>query len=235
MEFAQKGGPRIIPGEMWGTTDPVTVHSDIGGDPNTMVSALTLALKFYGELTGVLPARLGAQSVSHTTAYSKDAELTRGAVRTVDYVKSIGQGPLTRWLNMSYDMGKSAFRSSQKISFYIAAYGGYVEITPDQLPDAATFEWFGSGGPTEEAQKTQKRLQALQLALQMDQLSVQMGGQPSIDISAAIRETLREGGWTDVDVITKVASAAPQQGQMNPGAVSVALQQLGAGVPGPGQ
>jgi hypothetical protein len=227
MEFAQKGGPRIAPYETWGTTDPVTVHADIGGDPNAMAGAFNIALKLYGELTGVLPARLGAQSVSHTTAYSKDAELQRGAVRTVDYVKATGQGPLTRWLYMAYDMGKRAFRKSQKISFYIDAYGGYVQITPDQLPDKATFEWFGSGGPSEEAQKTQRKLQALQLALQMDQLNVQMGGQPSVDIGAAVRETLREGGWTDIDVITKQGSAVPQQGQANPGAVSVALQQLG--------
>ncbi len=90
--FAQAGGPEIYPFAQWGTMDGVKVHAEVGGDPTALANMLTQALNLYAELTGILPSRLGAQTVSHTTAYAKDAELQRGAVRTVNYVNSTGQG-----------------------------------------------------------------------------------------------------------------------------------------------
>jgi hypothetical protein len=210
-EFAQKGGPTIHPYAQWGTTDPITVHADVGGDPGTLSAALTLALNLYGELTGVLPARLGAQTVSHTTAFAKDKEIERGASRTVDYVKGTGQGPLTRWLHMAYDMGRNAIDPKEKVSFYIEAYGGYVEVTKDQLAENVTFEWFGSGGPSEEQIKMQRRLQSLQTAVQMDQLKISQGQPGTVNIDAAIKQLLREGGWTDLDAITNMQAAARPQ------------------------
>lgn len=227
--FAQGGGPAIHPYAQWGTTDLLTVYDKVGGDPGAMASALTLALNLYGELTGVLPARLGAQTVSHTTAFAKDAELSRGAVRTVDYVNQSGEGPLVRWLYMAYQMGRDSLKKGEKISFYIKAYGGFVEIMKDHLPEQASFEWFGSGGPQEVQAKRQAKLQSLQLALQMDQLNQQTGGQATIDVAAAIRETLREGGWTDLDAIVHEESDSAAAPPENPGAATVALQQLGLG------
>lgn len=222
--FAQGGGPAIHPYAQWGTNDPLTVYDNVGGDPSALSGIFTQAINLYAELTGVLPARLGAQTVSHTTAFAKDAELTRGAVRTVDFVNSAGQGPLTRWLHMAYDMGREAM-GRENVSFYIDAYGGFVEVSKDQLPEKSSFEWFGSGGPAEEQQKMQRRMQALQMAIQMDQLNVQLGNPPSVDIPSAIRQTLREGGWTDLDAITQaVEQAAPQA--PNPGSAVVAQQQL---------
>lgn len=238
--FAQTGGPEIYPYAAWGTTDPsaIKAHNDIGGDPSALVGMFTQALSLYAELTGVLPARLGAQTNSHTTAFAKDAELQRGAVRTVDYVRQIGNGPMNRWLGMAYQMGRSAIRANETARFYIDAYGGFVEVTREQLPETASFEWFGSGGPAEEQQKRQSRLQSLSVALQMDQVSVALGNPPTIDVPAAIREVLREGKWTDVDAIVKIASAMHQQRMLpgpndeqmmqgpGPGAVVAALQNL---------
>jgi hypothetical protein len=232
-EFALKGGPQVHPYAKWGTTEKVTVHADVGGDPGAMAQALTLALNLYGELTGVLPARLGAQTVSHTTAFAKGAELDRGAVRTVDYVKGSGHGPLTRELYMLYDMGRAAIGPGEKVSFYIEAYGGWVEINRDHLPEKSDFEWFGSGGPSEEQEKAQRKLQSLQLAVQLDQLRAQqvLSGAPStVNFDAAIKQVLRQGGWTDIDAITNMSEAAapqPGAGTPNPGAQAVALQQLG--------
>lgn len=224
--FGQSGGPVIHPYAQWESNDPIQVYDKVGGDPAALSGTLTLAINLYAELTGVLPARLGAQTVSHTTAFAKDAELTRGAIRTVDFVNAAGQGPLTRWLYMAYDMGREAM-GRESVSFFIDAYGGFVEVTKDQLPERSSFEWFGSGGPAEESQKMQRRMQALQLAIQMDQLNVQLGNAPSVDIPSAIRQTLREGGWTDLDAITQAQSqvSAPPP---NPGAAVVAQQQLPA-------
>ena len=244
MLFAQTGGPAIHPYAKWGTTDPVTVHSEIGGDPKALQDALTLAIQLYSELTGVLPARLGAQTVSHTTAFAKDQEIQRGAARTADYVNATGHGPLTRWLHIAYDMARNELGKREKISFWIDAYGGYVEVDRDALPESASFEWIGAGGPQSEMAKMQKKLQSLQLALQMDQLNTQSGQPPVVDVPSAIREVLRQGGWTDIDVIAKVGHmagvgarppvpvgpGAQPQGAVppaNPGAAAVALQQLG--------
>jgi hypothetical protein len=201
--FAQTGGPEIYPYAQWASGDPAAIkaHTELGGDPSVLASVRRDAVAMYAELTGVLPGRLGAQTVSHTTAFAKDAELQRGAVRTVDFVRQIGTGALTRWLGMAYRMGRDNV-GKEAVSFFIDAYGGYVEVTKDQLPERATFEWFGSGGPAEEQQKKQMRLQALTMAFQVDQAGVQLGKKPRIDLDKAIDQILREGGWTDIDAIT---------------------------------
>lgn len=225
MFFAQMGGPNIEPFAQWQSSDPSSIkaHTELGGDPSTLSAVMTLGLNLYAELTGVLPGRLGAQTVSHTTAFAKDAELTRGAVRTVDYVRQIGDGAYSQWLDMAYRMGRDSI-GRQGVSFYIDAYGGFVEVTKDQLPEGAVFEWFGSGGPQEEAAKAARRIQALGQAVQMDQIGAQYGKPPRVNLDNAIDQTLREGGWTDVDTI--VNSAAPVAALPAPAAPALAIEDL---------
>lgn len=231
MYFAQSGGPAIYPYAQWQTTDPVKVYTELGGDPAVLAAAMAQFINLYAELTGVLPARLGAQTVSHTTAFAKDAELQRGAVRTVDYVNQIGHGPLTRWLETAYRMGREAI-GREKVQFYIPAYGGYVQVTKEQLPEDVTFEWFGSGGPAEARAKQQAKLQSLALAMQMDQVGAAMGKPPKVNLDGAIAEVLREGGWTDIDAI--VTSAKPAGGPIVPAqpALEGPATAATAGIPG---
>lgn len=236
--FTAAGGPEIYPGAMWETSDPVTVYEQIGGDPTALAGVLSQHINLYAELTGVLPSRLGAQTVSHTTAYAKNAELQRGATRTVDYVNASGQGPISRWLDMAYTMGRNELKKNETITFFIEAYGGFVEIERDFLPERVSWDWFGAGGPQEDQAKMTNRLNALQLGLKMDQLGMQTGQKPTIDLPAAIREVLREGGWTDLEAITGRSGApggapparqlsGPSQG--NPAAAIAALQNLSGG------
>lgn len=234
--FAAEGGPNIVPYAKWGTTDPVQVYDEIGGDPAALASALSLGVSLYGDLVGVLPARVGAQTVSHTTAFAKDAEIQRGASRTVDYVNATGRDGLTRWLYMAYDMARDEMKG--EMSVYSESYGGFINLTKDALPENVVFEWFGASGPTEEREKQQSRLAALQLALQMDQISIQLGNQPTIDIKSAIEQVLREGKWTDVDAITsfeelptgdQAAPDVPGAIEGDAGTISTALQGLAFG------
>lgn len=220
--FAVAGGPEIYPGAQWGTIEPTKVHAEIGGDPSAMSSIFLQAVNLYAELTGILPSRVGAQTKSHTTAFAKDSELQRGAVRTVDYVRSTGAGPITRWLDIAYHMGRDSL-GKQDISFYIDAYGGYVEVNKDMLPERANFEWFGAGGPAEQVQKVQSRLQSLQLGLKIDQIAVSQGREATIDVPDAIRSILREGGWTDLDAIApaKPVQVAPVQAGAGPAAAAL--------------
>jgi hypothetical protein len=178
-------------------------------------------INLYAELTGVLPGRLGAQTVSHTTAFAKDAELQRGAVRTVNYVNCSGQGPMVRWLDMAYQMGRDSLKG--KTSFFIESYGGYVEIGQEHLPESAGFEWLGSGGPKDESQKLQDKVNGLLLAAKLDAINAQTQKPMRIDYNKAIDEVLRESGWLDLDAITNAQSATAQpQG----GTAVAALQTL---------
>lgn len=212
MTHGAKGGPVIHPAAVWQTNDiqSIAVFDKIGGDPTALMAILSQSVNMYAELTGVLPARLGAQTVSHTTAYAKDAEITRGATRTVSYVRQVGHGTLTRWLDMAYKMGRDSMTANEKTSFYIDSYGGFVEVPKKALPEKAMFEWFGAGGPAEEAAKNQTMIQSAAMAMQLDQVNVQMGGKPKLDIGQLIGEVLRKGGWTDIDVITRTDTALAQ-------------------------
>ena len=177
-------------------------------------------LSQYSDVTGINAPRLGAQTVSHTTAYSKQVELNRGTVRTVDYVRNTLQGPLEQWLNMAYIMGRSTWNKTQKV--YIDAYNGFVELDKKHLPEDVTWKALGSGGPDEERVKSDRRFQALVQAIQLDQFAIQQGKQANIDIEKAQEAMLRNAGWTDTDVLKN--TQAPQGAQ--PAAAPAAIQAL---------
>jgi hypothetical protein len=158
--FASAGGPEIYPSAMWGSTEGIKVHNEIGGDPGAMAQAALQFIALYQQLTGSMPARAGAPTVSHTTAYAKNAEVNLGSSRITDYVQQTGEGPMIRWLDMSYRMGRDALKGSESLDFYIEAYGGYVEIDKSMLPDAE-FDWFGSQGPQSRQAQAQAKLNAL--------------------------------------------------------------------------
>lgn len=240
VQFQSTGGPEIYPYAQWMTTDPVKVYSEIGADPTAMAGIMAQAINLYAELTGVLPARLGAQTRSHTTAYAKDAELQRGATRTVDYVNAAGHGPITRWLDMAYQLGRESLGRNETISYWIDAYGGYVEVDKDQLPENVMWEWFGAGGPQDKQQKSQAKVGALNMALQVEMARLQMRMPPRLDLDAMQDNILREGGWTDIDAFIKqpqgpaggpsATPMLPGAGQGGPPPAIAALQNLsGAG------
>lgn len=63
------------------------------------------------------------------------------------------------------------------------------------------FRWFGAGGPAERQALRRQRMQSMQEALQLHMLAKQMGEETGFNIQNAIYQTLREGGWSDVDAI----------------------------------
>ena len=197
MTFAAGEGPAIFPGSSIGTTDPIEIV-DVG-DPTPLTNLYIALLQQYADVTGVNAPRLGAQTVSHTTAFAKDAEIQRGVARTVDYVRSSLSGGLAQFLDLEYKLGRPLMKDGT--IYYVPAYGGFVEVDKSQLPDLVQFEVHGSGGPAEEIEKQNRRLQGLQFALQIDQLAVAQGQPPTLDLAAVQQQVLREAGWTDIDVI----------------------------------
>ncbi len=206
--FASRGGPMWFPGAQWGTMGDVKVHQSLG-NPAALFNIYAGFLQQYADVTGVNAPRLGAQTVSHTTAFAKEAELNRGTVRTVDYARATLEGPLSKWLDMEYRMARPEFKET---TVYLpdSGYEGFVTLNKTHLPDEVYFEAIGAGGPAEEQQKRTDMLNSAQLALSIDQMKIQMGGQPSMDLNQLIKHVLRNGGWSDVDVI--VAGEEPSQG-----------------------
>lgn len=203
--LASSGGPVIEPYAQWPTTEGVNVHAF--GDPAAMFNMYLGFLKQYEDLTGVTAPRLGAQTVSHTTAFAKEAEINRGTIRVVDYVDSTLQGALTKWLYMEYVLTRDNWKSQ---SVFLDAYQSFVTLDKGGLPEQAIFKAFGAGGPAELAQKQQQKAAAAQQAIQMDLLLIQQGQEGNLDIAKMQEQVLREGGWTDVDVFKR--SEVPAEG-----------------------
>jgi hypothetical protein len=165
-------------------------------------------LNQYAEYTGILPARIGAQTVSHTTAFAKDAEIQRGAVRTVDYVSDTLEEALTRWLYMDLELTRMSFGDEKTI--YLDPYKSFVTPKKAALPDLAVFEVFGAGGPQEQQQRTAAKMAAIQAAVQIDAFKLQAGMPPTLKYDEIQKQIRSEGGWTDVD--TLIASEGDAQG-----------------------
>lgn len=204
-EFAATGGPVVRPGAQWGSISDVVPH--LMGETSSLFSVYAGLLQQYADVTGITAPRLGQQTVSHTTAFAKDAEIQRGVVRTVDYVRSMLSGPMVEWLHMAYIMGREEL---QRTTMYIDAYHAFVEIDKDDLPDRVVFEAPGAGLQADEQTAEQQRLQSAQLALQIDAQSIQLGNQPKVDLDALIEQVLRSGGWQDVDQLLSTEGARVQ-------------------------
>lgn len=208
--FAGRGGPPIHPGASWATVGDVKIY-DVG-DLASMLQIYISLLQQYADVTGVNAPRLGAQTVSHTTAFAKDVEQQRGTLRTVDYVNSSLEGPWGEYLSIAWELGRPTMRNE---NVYIPSYNGFVTVSAKQLPEDVMFEAIGAGGPSEEAAKDQKRQNAVNIVLQLDQLRAQykqLGVEPSVDYDKLIEQIMRSGGWTDVDELLNTANATVQPG-----------------------
>ena len=206
---------QIYPGARLG--ESAKIHEI--GNPTAMLAVYSAFDSQYSDVTGRTAARLGQQTVSHTTAFAKDAELARGQVRINSYVDASLEGPLERWLMMEYEMGR---KNMTEEMYYIRPYGGFVRVKKAFLPEYVEFEAYGAGQPADENAKFQKRMAALNQAIQIDQLNISMGNPPTLDFASIIEQTLGEGGWTDIDQL----KAQPQGPgvEPNPG-LQVAAQQ----------
>jgi len=210
--FAGTGGPVIHPGVQWEGTDEIQVHADVGGDPNTFFAVFQGLTQLYDDVTGVNSPRLGAATKSHTTAFAKDAELSQGAVRTVDYVDSILDGPITRFLEMEYQI---ALKSWKKQIVYIDAWNEFAEFERAHLPDIVKFKALGDRAPSDDQVATQRKLSSIQLALQIDAAAIQLGGEPKLDHGKIIEQVLRDGGIQDIsEITTEEGPSEPAEGQL---------------------
>lgn len=185
-----QGGLVVAPRAQWPNSGGEIKTHQIG-DPQKLLEVFLTLLRMYEELTGVSAPRAGSQTKSHQTAFAIDQEVTRSQIRTVDYVRSVLRGPFANWLHMEWEM----LRQMKTERVFVPKLGGYIKISGAQLPDVQ-IEVHGAAGPIEEAQEQQKRLQGLMMALNVEQIALQLGGKP-IDVDRIREEFLREAGWSD--------------------------------------
>ena len=194
------------------------------GNPQAMLAVYSSVLSQYSDVTGTTGARLGQQTVSHTTAFAKDAELARGQIRIINYTNSTLEGPLERFLHMEYHLGR---KNMGPELFFIRPYGGFVKVKKSLLPDHVEFEAYGAGQPADDNAKNQKRMAALQMAINIDQMLVAAGQPPKLDLNSVIEQLLSEGGWTDIDAL--MSQEALQGIEPNPGLQVASAQGLNFG------
>ena len=173
--MAASGGPEIFPGAMNETNDADSVKFERIGDPVALLQMFTALVGLYADVTGVSSSRLGQQTKSPTTAFSKNAELQQGVVRTVDYTETQLLESMTQILNVQYEIVKDNFK---KETIYVGSYEAFVTITKALLPDNVKFSASGSNTPAEDRLTMQEKTAAIMAAVNLDPLKVQMGGTP---------------------------------------------------------
>lgn len=244
--FASTGGPVIEPRALWGSTGDVEAVKI--GDPGQLMQLYIAMVQHYSDVTGMHAPRLGQQTVSHTTAYAKQAELSQGQVRTVDYVNSLLDGGMSRVLDMQFAHLRDVW--SEEKDIWIPDFSGYCRIFKDVIPPDCAFEVFGSAGPSEQRARQQDQMAALQQVIQIDMLKMQLAqasGQPSkqLDYENLQRTILKGVGFADVDALfaasppaspalpPPVGPGVPEPAAGDSGTATAALQALAFG-PGTG-
>lgn len=223
--FKSSGGPVVEPGALWETTEGVD-PADVGGDPNTFFGIFAGLTERYNDVTGNQPARAGAETKSHTTAFAKDAELQRGQTRTVDYTDDTLLDPMTRLLELEYRMGVPNWR---KQVVYIEPWREFLELSKAHLPDIVYFEALGAAAPAEDVARQQQHINAITQAMQIDASALQLGFRqsPRLDYDAIQDKILEDAGIQDVSqfVVETEESGQVPTGQL-PGVLSAEPEQL---------
>ena len=222
-ELSAAGGPVLTPGGSIPTNG--SVQELAPGNLGEISALYQNLLQQYADLTGINAARIGQQTKSHTTAFSKDQEIERGQIRTVDFVKTVMQGGLQQWLHLCYEMSREELGSKTE-SILMQKSRGFIDVKKDMLPEKVFFDVYGSAGPQQDAAKAGSQVQAMQLALSIEPLKLQLGKGEPLDLDSIQKEFLKKGGVVDVDKFYGAAS------QGVPGATQAGADVAQAGAAG---
>lgn len=190
-----RGGPDIFPGAMNPTMDIDSVKFEQIGNPTALLQMFSTMVSLYSDVVGINKPRLGQQTKSHTTAFSKSAELEQGYTRTVDYIQTHLLESMTQVLNIQYEIAKSNFK---KETIYIDSYETFVTIPKELLPENVKFSASGSNTPAEERQSMQDKTTAVMTAVNLETLKAQLGGRP-LDFEKIQTQLLKNGGIIDAE------------------------------------
>jgi hypothetical protein len=190
------GGPVLEPQAKFQSQSGVEVLKIT--DPRSLLEVMVTLMRLYENVTGVNQPRLGTQTKSHTTAFAKDAELSRSEMRTVSFAVSLMTGFLPNFLSMEFAMAGAAFDRDTNV--YIPKYQDYVTFPRDLgMPELATFEVYGAAGPLEKREREAQKNQSLTLALQIETVKAQMQRGTPLDLDEMQKVILEHGGFIDIE------------------------------------
>lgn len=151
--FAIQGGPVIAPRELWAGL--ANVEAVKIGDPTALMEVFLRLVEMHQTVTGVTAPRLGGQTKSHQTAFAVDAELSRGANRTVDFVNHLKQGPLKAWLSQEWDLIRK--HTAGGLLVFVPQWKTYVNLRKQFMPKEVSYTIQGVENPLDRQQKEQTR------------------------------------------------------------------------------
>ena len=194
--YTATGGPVVHPRAMWSAlTNPEVIEI---GSLSEAREVYLLLLQQYQDQTGITAPRLGQQTKSHQTAFAVDTEVTRGMVRTVDYVRSVMHGALQSFLHMEYEMAKSL---DDEELVNIPNFDGFIRASGQNLPQIVEFDITGAGTPLEERERKAAEVGAIQTLIQIEPIARQLGSRKPLDIDEARNQIARAGGITDTSAL----------------------------------
>lgn len=226
------GGPIIAPGQKIPVEAINNTRNLQIGDLNGLLALWQGGQKIYEDLTGVNDPRRDGALKSHTTAQASTIGLSRGLLRTENFVDGVNIGPMTSWLYMEYELAKLAMTRAMTVSVQDGPnQGQHFEVTRAMLADDCDFVVYGASGQANHATRVQNTIAAFKVAAESEQLVVQSGGRPT-DFDEFRREVYAQLGLRNVDRFFKAAAAgtpgqsALQGAPQGPGGAAAALAGL---------
>ena len=153
--FVDNGGPVMEPGAKTGTKYfGKGFQQMVIGDPNAVISGLTLVLDQLRSGTSVDSIRAGAGDAGDKTATEIRTSNARSEVRVVDFVDKL-EFSLKSYLYMQHEINK---REMQTYSFYNPEMDApdFMRATMEDLPENVHFDVVGARGVLGEEARSQK-------------------------------------------------------------------------------
>lgn len=178
VQLTAQGGPRNEPGAAFASDNPSAINRMQQGDPNSMLAIFSGVQNMYEQLTGVNDPRRGGGVKSHTTATAEEINLSRSVLRTEDFVNDTLEGAIKNWLYKEWDMIRTIVGVKRPVLIMGQGVNDYIDVSKDILPEVVDFEAPGSVGILTLREKRENFMAAMNQSAQIEQLRVQLGGQP---------------------------------------------------------
>ena len=219
------GGPDFSPGAMFPSDRPQDVREFKIGDLSAMFAMAQALLVQYEQTTQVNDPRRGGEVKSHTTALANDIQLSRGLLRTEDFIEDFEEGPLKDSLYKEYWFAKKALKDDP-ILLKARGTEGFISIKGSDLPEQVEFFANGSRGVLSKRERQQNMLTFTTLVANLTPLLQMEGSAPkATELLAAIAAEL---DIVDADRFTAKSS----QGMPAADQIRSQLQAIAGGVPG---
>lgn len=207
--FAITNGPEVMPRAKWPTIGEVKTHQI--GEVDKLSAVYQTLKAEYQDVVGTQPARLGAQTKSHTTAYAIDTEISRGESRTVEFVRRFRETAMRTALHIEYDMLREIVAGGPVVVF-VRELRQWLPVTAAMLPEKVFYEVNGAAQPQEEERERQRKGEAIAAAMKLLEIEMAVskaeGRPPVLPNLPELMRVVLQSGFPDADKLLPSASPA---------------------------